>query len=146
VFKLLGDFTSIKTHAFIGGTNFRTDIKNIADGVHVIVGTPGRVQDMINKDVLKLTNLKIFILDEADELLGRGFLDSIKLIISYIPEKCQVALFSATMPKDVISLTKNFLNNPAKILVKNEMLTLEGKYYLNCLYLLFRYKTILHSS
>jgi len=87
---------------------------------------------MMNNNILKPSNLKILILDEADEMLSRGFLDSIKQVISYIPETTQIALFSATMPKEIIQITKQFMNDPAKILVKNEQLTLEGirQYYI----------------
>jgi translation initiation factor 4A len=132
VFALIGEFTKVKVHAFIGGTSLKADIKNLSDGVHIVVGTPGRVLDMINKSILKLSSLKIFVLDEADEMLNRGFLDSIKQIISFIPETCQIALFSATMPKEILAITHKFMNNPAKILVKKEELTLEGirQYYI----------------
>jgi translation initiation factor 4A len=132
VFVLLGEFMKVKVHAFIGGTSLKTDIKNLSDGVHIVVGTPGRVLDMINKNILKLSTLKLFVLDEADEMLSRGFLDSIKQVISYIPETCQIALFSATMPKEIVAITSKFMNNPAKILVKKEELTLEGirQYYI----------------
>jgi translation initiation factor 4A len=122
----------VKVHAFIGGTSLKADIKSLNEGVQVVVGTPGRVLDMMNKGMLKLNYLKIFVLDEADEMLSRGFLDSIKQVISFIPETCQIALFSATMPSDIIGLTTKFMNNPAKILVKKEELTLEGirQYYI----------------
>jgi translation initiation factor 4A len=122
----------VKVHAFIGGTSLKADMKNISDGVHVVVGTPGRVLDMINKKILNLSYLKIFVLDEADEMLSRGFLDSIRQIITFIPENCQVALFSATMPQEIMGITGKFMNNPAKILVKREELTLEGirQYYI----------------
>jgi translation initiation factor 4A len=87
---------------------------------------------MINKKLLKLNYLKIFILDEADEMLSRGFLDSIKEMISFIPESTQIALFSATLPPQIVGLTTKFTNNPAKIFVKKEELTLEGirQYYI----------------
>ena len=127
VFKFLGEFIKVKVHVFIGGTAIKKDIKNLEDGIHVVVGTPGRVQDMLNKNFLKLTNLKVFVLDEADEMLSRGFLDAMKKVISFIPPECRVCLFSATMPKEIVSLTTNFMNDSAKILVKNEQLTLEGK-------------------
>lgn len=130
--KYIGCYINVKVQAFIGGTTVKGDIKNISEGVHVVVGTPGRVLDMMNRNILKLTNLRLFVLDEADEMLSRGFLDSIKTVISYIPEACQIAIFSATMPKDIIDLTKHFMTNPVKILVKNEELTLEGirQYYI----------------
>jgi translation initiation factor 4A len=132
VFQLLGEFLKVRVHAFIGGTSLKADMKHLSEGVHVVVGTPGRVLDMMNKKILKSGYLKIFVLDEADEMLSRGFLDSIKQIISFIPENCQIALFSATMPKEIIQITSNFMNNPAKILVKREELTLEGirQYYI----------------
>jgi translation initiation factor 4A len=103
----------------------------LEQGVHVVVGTPGRVLDMLKKGVLKLSYLKAFVLDEADEMLSKGFLESMKEVISFIPPECRVNLFSATMPKEIVALTNNFMNNPAKILVKNEQLTLEGikQYY-----------------
>lgn len=121
-----------KVLAFIGGTSVKADIKNLSEGVQIVVGTPGRVTYMMNNNILKLTSLKILILDEADEMLSRGFLESIKQAISYIPETTQIALFSATMPKEIIQITKQFMNEPAKILVKNEQLTLEGirQYYI----------------
>jgi len=122
----------IKVNALIGGTSVKDDIKNFSEGIQIVVGTPGRVNYMINNNILKLTYLKILILDEADEMLSRGFLESIKQTISYIPETTQIALFSATMTKDVVQITKQFMNDPAKILVKNEQLTLEGirQYYI----------------
>ena len=131
VFKFLGEFIKVKVHVFIGGTAIKKDIQNLEEGIHVVVGTPGRVQDMLNKNFLKLSSLKVFVLDEADEMLSRGFLDSMKKVISFIPPECRVCLFSATMPKEIVQLTTNFMNNPAKILVKNEQLTLEGikQYY-----------------
>ena len=132
VFQLLGEFLKVKVHAFIGGTSLKADMKHLSEGVHVVVGTPGRVLDMMNKKILKSSYMKIFVLDEADEMLSRGFLDSIKQVISFIPENCQIALFSATMPQEIIAITSNFMNNPAKLLVKREELTLEGirQYYI----------------
>lgn len=132
VFSLIGEYLKVKVQAFIGGTSIKADIKNLEDGVQIVVGTPGRVLYMMDKNILKLNYLKIFVLDEADEMLSRGFLDSIKQVITFIPEKCQIALFSATMPKEIVSVTKKFMNNPVKILVKKEELTLEGirQYYI----------------
>ncbi len=126
----MGEFIGVKVHVFIGGTAIKTDIKNLEDGIHVVVGTPGRVQDMINKSHLRLSSLKVFVLDEADEMLSRGFLESMRKVISFIPPECRVCLFSATMPKEIVQLTTNFMSDPARILVKNEQLTLEGKFLL----------------
>jgi len=131
VYQLIGEYLKVKVHAFIGGTAIKNDIKNVNDGVQVIVGTPGRVLDMLNKKIIKLDYLKIFILDEADEMLSRGFLENIKQVFPFIPTTSQIALFSATMPLDIIEISKQFLNKAVKILVKNEQLTLEGirQYY-----------------
>jgi translation initiation factor 4A len=126
VYKFIGEYLKVKVQVFIGGTQVKTDIKNLNDGVHVVVGTPGRVLDMLKKGILKLSYLKAFVLDEADEMLSKGFLDSMKEVISFIPPECRINLFSATMPKEIVAITNNFMSNPAKILVKNEQLTLEG--------------------
>lgn len=126
IYKFLGEFLKIKAHVFIGGTNVKNDIKVLENGVHVVIGTPGRVLDMIKKQYLKLSYLKNFVLDEADEMLSKGFLENMKEVISYISKDCRVCLFSATMPKEIVALTNLFMTNPAKILVKNEQLTLDG--------------------
>lgn len=81
---------------------------------------------MLKNGHLKLTYLKCFVLDEADEMLSKGFLENMREVISYIPPECRILLFSATMPKEIIEITTNFMNNPIKILVKNDQLTLEG--------------------
>lgn len=73
----LGDYMNIECHACVGGTNVREDIAKLAEGVHIIVGTPGRVFDMINRRAFKTDEIKIFCLDEADEMLSRGFKDQI---------------------------------------------------------------------
>jgi translation initiation factor 4A len=117
-----------------GGTQVGDDKKKLKEGVHIVVGTPGRVRDMMNRQNLDPTYLKMLIIDEADEMLGLGFLDQINEIIKMIPPDCQIGLFSATIPPEIIKLTESIMNNPAKILVKKENLTLEGikQYYLSC--------------
>merc|ERR1712136_238506 len=86
----------------------------------------GRVYDMINRRALDPRSIKIFILDEADEMLSRGFKDQIYDVFRYMNEQIQVILLSATMPADVLEVTKKFMRNPVRILVKKEQLTLEG--------------------
>ena len=93
----------------------------MSEGVHIIVGTPGRVQDMINKNLLKLNFLKNFVMDESDEMFSRGFLDNIQKITSFVPEKCQISLYSAKISKDILDFTKSFLKNPAKILIPSNV-------------------------
>jgi translation initiation factor 4A len=104
----------------------RDEIRILKQGVHVVVGTPGRVFDIMKKGFLKTDFIKIFILDEADEILSREFKSLIYDIFKYLPSDIQIALFSATMPIDILKLTKHFMKEPAKILIKNKELTLEG--------------------
>merc|ERR1712117_624314 len=104
----------------------REDIKVLQTGVQIVVGTPGRVNDMINRNALKLEKLRIFILDEADEMLSRGFKDQIYDVFQYLPSEVQVCLFSATMPVEILHMTSRFMRDPVRILVKKEQLTLDG--------------------
>ncbi|KAF9914165.1 translation initiation factor eIF4A [Lobosporangium transversale] len=122
----LGDFMKIQCHACIGGTNVREDMKTLQDGVQVVVGTPGRVFDMINRGALKTDHMKMFILDEADEMLSRGFKDQIYDVFQRLPPSTQVVLLSATMPTEVMEVTTKFMRDPIRILVKKDELTLEG--------------------
>merc|ERR1711931_108053 len=129
----LGDYQKVKCHACIGGTAVRTDIQTLQTGVHVVVGTPGRVFDMISRNALETANMKMFVLDEADEMLSRGFKDQIYDVFRKLPSNIQVILLSATMPEDVLEVTKRFMRDPINILVKKEELTLEGikQFYIN---------------
>jgi translation initiation factor 4A len=122
----LGDYMNIECHACVGGTNVREDMAKLQEGVQVVVGTPGRVYDMINRRALRTDNIKIFCLDEADEMLSRGFKDQIYEVFQLLPQDTQVVLLSATMPADVLEVTKKFMREPIKILVKRDELTLEG--------------------
>eukprot|EP00591_Stephanopyxis_turris_P001235 CAMPEP_0195523552 /NCGR_PEP_ID=MMETSP0794_2-20130614/22818_1 /TAXON_ID=515487 /ORGANISM="Stephanopyxis turris, Strain CCMP 815" /LENGTH=421 /DNA_ID=CAMNT_0040653575 /DNA_START=43 /DNA_END=1308 /DNA_ORIENTATION=+ len=122
----LGSYMKVNIHACVGGTAVREDIRILSQGVHVVVGTPGRVYDMINRGALRLDRCKIFCLDEADEMLSRGFKDQIYDVFKYLPESVQVALFSATMPSEVLDVTNRFMRDPTCILVKRDELTLEG--------------------
>lgn len=119
-------FTKLKNNVFIGGTNSSKDINN-----HVTIGTPGRIYDLMNRNILPSENIKILVLDEADEMLSRGFKEQIHLILKKIQRDAQIVLFSATMPPDILQLTEEFMNNPLKILIPTENLTLEGirQYY-----------------
>jgi len=126
VLNALGDYMQVNSHACVGGTAVREDIQILQKGVQIVVGTPGRVNDMINRNALRLEKLRIFILDEADEMLSRGFKDQIYDVFQYLPSEVQVCLFSATMPVEILNMTKRFMRNPVRILVKKEQLTLEG--------------------
>jgi translation initiation factor 4A len=129
----LGDYMQITCHACIGGTNVREDIRKLESGQQVVVGTPGRVHDMINRRALRTDGMKIFVLDEADEMLSRGFKDQIYDVFKFLPSKVQVGLFSATMPVEVLEITRHFMRDPVRILVKKDELTLEGikQFYVN---------------
>ena len=122
----LGDYLNVKVHACVGGTAVREDIRILNEGVHIVVGTPGRCYDMINRGALRLDDIKLFCLDEADEMLSRGFKDQIYDVFKFLPEKVQVCLFSATMPLEVLEVTQRFMREPIRILVKRDELTLEG--------------------
>jgi len=126
VLNALGDYMKVTCHACVGGTLVKDDMKTLRDGAQIVVGTPGRVNDMINRNALRLDKLRIFILDEADEMLSRGFKDQIYDVFQYLPSEVQVCLFSATMPNEILNITKRFMRKPVKILVKKEQLTLDG--------------------
>ncbi|KAG1715039.1 Eukaryotic initiation factor 4A-II [Nymphon striatum] len=122
----LGDYMNTMCHACIGGTNVRDDMRKLEAGTHIVVGTPGRVFDMMQRRALRSEYIKMFVLDEADEMLSRGFKDQIYDIFRVLNPNIQVILLSATMPMDVLEVTKRFMREPIRILVKREELTLEG--------------------
>jgi len=126
VVAALGEYLRVRCHSCIGGTRVRDDIAELQKGVHIVVGTPGRVYDMLCRKVLRAQNIKVFVLDEADEMLSRGFKDQIYDIFTALPSNAQVGLFSATMPPDALEITQKFMHNPVRILVKRDELTLEG--------------------
>jgi translation initiation factor 4A len=118
-----------RVRACVGGTNVREDLKALKQGVHVVVGTPGRIHDMIRRGALDASGVRTFCLDEADEMLtggASGFKDQVYDIFRFMPEDVQVALFSATIPLEVMEVTERFMRDPVRILVQAEQLTLEG--------------------
>jgi translation initiation factor 4A len=122
----IGDYLGVRCHACVGGTRVIDDKNELSKGVHIVVGTPGRVYDMILRKHLRPNHIKVFILDEADEMLSKGFKDQIYDIFTLLPKEAQVGLFSATMTPDALDITSKFMNKPVKILVKKDELTLEG--------------------
>lgn len=122
----LANYNSAFCATFVGGTKVVDDIRKLESGVIVAVGTPGRVYDVIKRGALRTQFLKVLVLDEADEMLSQGFSEQIYEIFKFLPKDIQVALFSATMPPDVLDLTTKFMRDPSRILVKKEALTLEG--------------------
>ena len=122
----LGDYMSVHCHACIGGKSIGEDIRRLQFGVQVVSGTPGRVFDMINRRELKTQKLKMLIIDEADEMLAQGFKEQIYDIYRYLPPTTQVVIVSATLPREVLDMTRKFMNEPVRVLVKRDELTLEG--------------------
>jgi ATP-dependent RNA helicase len=122
----IGDFMNIKAHACIGGKSISDDIRKLEAGVHVVSGTPGRVFDVINRKALNTRYIKNLVLDEADEMLSKGFKEQIYDVYRYLPPETQVVLVSATLPHDVLEMTHKFMTDPVLVLVKRDELTLEG--------------------
>lgn len=98
-----------------GGQEYRGQLMALKRGVHVVVGTPGRIMDHMRRGTLQLDDLKTLVLDEADEMLKMGFIDDIEWILQHTPTQRQIALFSATMPPPIQKVANNYLNNPKKI-------------------------------
>ena len=116
-----------------GGSDIRKQMRELKMGSQIVVGTPGRVLDLLNKKKLELKNIDIVVLDEADEMLNMGFKEDIDLILEGTNENKQILLFSATMPKEVLKISKNYMKKPKKIQVdsKNEgVKDIEHNYYL----------------
>lgn len=124
VLQSLAIFTGYCSHVSIGGTNIREDSRVLREGVHMVVGTPGRIYDMIQRKDLDINHIKLMVLDEADEMLSRGFREQVVQLFRMIP--CQKCLFSATLPQDILEISQEFMKSPTQILVKKDELTLEG--------------------
>jgi len=126
VMYALGNYMSVEVHCCIGGKNVGEDMRRLDAGVQIVSGTPGRVFDMIKKKNLRTRNIKMLVLDESDEMLNQGFKEQIYDIYRYLPPMTQVVLVSATLPREILEMTKKFMNDPVRILVKRDELTLEG--------------------
>ena len=133
VIQNLAKYMKVHFNLSVGGTMVQENISELLKNPHVVIGTPGRVLDMINKKALNTRFLKMLVIDEADEMLSKIFSNQIYDIFRFLPNNIQVGLFSATMTEEFFKLTKCFMRNPVTILVKNEELTLEGikQYYIN---------------
>tara|TARA_B100000900_G_scaffold403042_1_gene409638 strand:- start:800 stop:1942 length:1143 start_codon:yes stop_codon:yes gene_type:complete len=129
----ISSYTKITKSKAVGGTNVNACSESLRREPHVVVGTPGRIMDMINKRCLITSEVTTLVIDEADEMLSFGFLPTLQEIIRCMPKDAQICLFSATMPQEMLELTDKFMNNPERILVNKEELTLEGisQYYIN---------------
>lgn len=131
----IGQYIKGLTISFlVGGGSVDEDLKSLIDKEppHIVVGCAGRINDMIRRNHLKMADVSLLVLDEADEMLSVGFKDQVCNIVRNIGKDTQIALFSATMPDTLFSITAEFMRNPLEILVKQEQLTLEGisQYYI----------------
>ncbi|MCP4406660.1 MAG: DEAD/DEAH box helicase [Gammaproteobacteria bacterium] len=116
-----------------GGQDYTGQIRQLKRGVHAIVGTPGRLMDHMRKDRLKLDTLQALVLDEADEMLRMGFIDDVEWILDQTPEQRQMALFSATMPKEIQRIARRYLHDPQEIAIKTRTatpVTIRQRYWL----------------
>jgi len=125
--------SDLNVKTILGGTSIQEDAADIRKNCpHIVIGCAGRIYDMIRRKYLNVSNVRLFVLDEADEMLSKGFKEQIYNIFQFFNENIQVALFSATMQNDVLLMTKKFMRDPVEIIVKPEDLTLEciDQYYI----------------
>ena len=111
---------NLKVLPVYGGSSIESQIKTLKRGVHVVVATPGRLLDLMNRKTVDLSLVKNVIMDEADEMLNMGFTDSINAILAEVPENRNMLLFSATMPKEIANITKKYMKNPKEIVIGNK--------------------------
>ena len=128
VFDSIGKlYKKLNTQLLIGGTSTEEDTTRLENNPpHVVIGCPGRVHDMMRRKKFKTKDLKMIVLDEADEMLSQGFKEQVYNIFQFLDKDIQVALFSATLPESLNTLTDKFMRDPVRVLVKSEQLTLEG--------------------
>ncbi|HIV74833.1 MAG TPA: DEAD/DEAH box helicase [Candidatus Pseudogracilibacillus intestinigallinarum] len=122
----LGKSKGIRSLAVYGGQQMDRQIRALKDRPQIVVATPGRLLDHLNRRTIKLHDIKVAVLDEADEMLNMGFIDDIKDILKAIPEERQTLLFSATMPKEIREIATTLMNDPTEIKVKAKEMTVEN--------------------
>jgi translation initiation factor 4A len=127
----LGDYLNINVTLCTGGTSIKNDESSVKNA-QILIATPGRLLDIANKKIIKLSTVKLLVIDEADEMLTIGFKNQVYDIYQILPKTTQTALYSATMPNEVLELTNKFMKNPIKILLNQEEVSLDGlsQYYI----------------
>jgi translation initiation factor 4A len=132
IIRDIGSRLQVNVMLAVGGSPVEDDIKRLKQGVHIVIGTVGRIVDLIKRKALKAETVSILVLDEADEMIF-SFVDEIKFIVSNISLDSQIALFSATVPDFILEVSSLFMRDPIKILVNKEDLTLDGveQYYID---------------
>ena len=118
----IGRFKRIRTVAVFGKQPFSDQARELKQKTHIVVGTPGRVLDHIDRDTLKVCNIKYLVIDEADEMLNMGFIDQVRDIINKLNVDRQTMLFSATIPEEILGLCNVYMNNPSNIEIKSQKL------------------------
>ncbi len=121
--SFLGPKSKVKVVAVYGGSSYTPQIEALKSGAQIVVGTPGRIMDLMEKKALDLTNVSFLVLDEADEMLRMGFAEDVENIVTDIPNTKQTALFSATMPEDIRKIANNHLNNPTEVSITKQSTT-----------------------
>ncbi|MEE8413331.1 MAG: DEAD/DEAH box helicase [Dehalococcoidales bacterium] len=128
-----GSCLNVRVLAVYGGQPYSPQISRLRQGVDIVVGTPGRLLDLIEKGVLDLSHVSTVVIDEADEMLSMGFIEDIESILSTIPSERQTALFSATIPPEISSMSKKFMHSPQSISIKSKQLTVDAVEHRYCL-------------
>lgn len=121
--KYAAKMNQLRVVAIYGGAAYQPQFSQLKRGVQVVVGTPGRVMDHMNRGSLNLSNLKCLVLDEADEMLRMGFAESVEWVLTQLPEERQIALFSATMPEPIRRIAQQHLKNPAEVTIRQKTAT-----------------------
>ncbi|HVK27174.1 MAG TPA: DEAD/DEAH box helicase [Nocardioides sp.] len=124
--KYAANLRGVSVLPVYGGQGYGVQLSALRRGVHIIVGTPGRIMDHLDKGTLDLTELRFLVLDEADEMLNMGFAEDVETILADTPSDKQVALFSATMPKQIKALSQKYLNEPVEIAIERKTRTAEN--------------------
>jgi ATP-dependent RNA helicase DeaD len=128
--SLFAKYAKLKVIPVYGGEPIGRQIRALQSGVHIVVGTPGRVIDLLERRILNLSSVNVLVLDEADRMLDMGFIDDIEYILSRVPSNRQTSLFSATIDRTVMNVCHRYMKNPEKILVsKDEIALTQMKQY-----------------
>ncbi|UJR11419.1 hypothetical protein I4U23_015599 [Adineta vaga] len=133
IILILSKHMNVTCHACFGGVNIGEDMKRLEAGVQIVISTPGRIFDMLKRSVFHLEHIKMFVLNEADEIFSRGYKDQIDDLVAMLPGNPHFIVVSSTMPSDLLETTDKIMNNPVKILIMIDDRTLEGirQFYVN---------------
>jgi ATP-dependent RNA helicase RhlE len=114
-FQNYGRYTGLKTAVIFGGVNQKSQVKKLKQGVDILTATPGRLLDLMNQGFISISDVEIFVLDEADRMLDMGFIHDVRKLLAALPRKKQTLFFSATMPPEIVKLSNSILHNPVKV-------------------------------